>query len=92
MVMGNLSAINFGSTAVLPSEGFSAKKAMEAVTKYKCTSMYGVPSMFIEYVKEYESNPSAYDYSSLEKGIMAGSLCPEVLMKKLITEWNIPNI
>jgi len=79
MVMGNLGAINFGSTVVLPSEGFSAKRTMEAVTKYKVTSIYGVPSMFMEYIREYESNPSIYDYTSLQKGIMAGSLCPEVI-------------
>lgn len=81
MVIGNLTAINSGSTIVLPSEGFNAQKAMEAVTKYKCTSIYGVPTMFIEYVKEYEANPSLYSYNSLSKGVMAGALCPEVKIK-----------
>ncbi|EAS05910.2 acyl-CoA synthetase (AMP-forming)/AMP-acid ligase II (macronuclear) [Tetrahymena thermophila SB210] len=92
MVIGNLTAINYGSTIVLPSEGFSAQKAMEAVTKYKCTSIYGVPTMFLEYIKEYESNPSIYNYTSLSKGVMAGALCPESLMNKLISQWGIKNI
>ncbi|KAL4437696.1 hypothetical protein ABPG74_012371 [Tetrahymena malaccensis] len=92
MVLGNLCAVNFGSTVVMPSEGFSAKKAMESVTKYKCTSIYGVPTMFLEYIKEYESNPTIYSYSSLKKGVMSGALCPQSLMSKLISEWDVPNI
>ncbi|EAR89926.2 acyl-CoA synthetase family (AMP-forming)/AMP-acid ligase family protein (macronuclear) [Tetrahymena thermophila SB210] len=92
MVLGNLAALNFGATIVLPSEGFNAQKALEAVTKHKCTSLYGVPTMFIEYFKEYDNNPGLYKVDSLRKGIMAGALCPQPLMNKLITEWNIQNI
>jgi len=54
MVLGNLAAINYGATIVLPSESFSAAKTLEAITKHKCTSIYGVPTMFIEFFKEYE--------------------------------------
>lgn len=87
MVLGNLTAINFGSTIVLPGEGFVPKQVMEAVTKYKCTSIYGVPTMFLEYIKEYEANPSIYDHSSLTKGVMAGALCPEVINIELETQY-----
>lgn len=76
MVLGNLSAINYGATIVLPSDNFSASKTLEAVTKYKCTSIYGVPTMYLEYFKEYESNPSIYSVDSLNKGIMTGAPCP----------------
>lgn len=54
MVLGNLAAINYGATIVLPYENFSAAKTLEAITKYKCTSIYGVPTMFIEFFKEFE--------------------------------------
>ena len=47
MVMGNLACINYGATMVYPSDGFSAAAALEAVTNYKCTSIYGVPTMVI---------------------------------------------
>lgn len=52
MVMGNLAAINFGATMVYPWEGFDAIKSLEAISKYKCTSLYGVPTMFYEYLNE----------------------------------------
>ena len=87
MVIGNLCALNYGSTIVLNSEGFSSKSTLEAVTNYKCTILHGVPTMFYEYIKEYESNRSNYNISSLSKGIMAGSICPLVLMEKLKNEW-----
>jgi len=76
MVLGNLSAINYGATIVLPNDSFSAAITLEAVTKHKCTSLYGVHTMFIEYFKEYEANPHLYCVNTLKKGIMAGSLCP----------------
>jgi fatty-acyl-CoA synthase len=51
MIMGNLASLTRGATLVYPSEGFDPIKTMEAVSKYKCTSLYGVPTMFIEYLK-----------------------------------------
>lgn len=76
MVLGNLSAINYGAAIVIPNDNFSAKLTLEAITEHKCTSLYGVPTMFIEYFKEYEANPGLYQVDTLKKGIMAGSLCP----------------
>lgn len=45
MVLGNLACINYGSTMVYPSDGFSAGATLEAITNYRCTSIYGVPTM-----------------------------------------------
>jgi len=90
--MGNLAAMNTGATIVLPSDSFNAKLAMEATTKHKITTMYGVPTMFYEIVKEYEANPTQYDKSTLKKGIMAGALCPESLMTKLIHDWGMTDL
>jgi len=47
MVMGNLACINYGSTMIYPSDGFSAAASLEAVTNYKGTSIIGVPTMVI---------------------------------------------
>lgn len=50
MVIGNLNCINYGAAMVYPSEGFDPVASLESVTKYKCTSLYGVPTMFIAYL------------------------------------------
>lgn len=57
MVLGNLACINRGAAMVYPNDSFNAKMTLETVSKYKCTGLYGVPTMFIEYFKEYEKNP-----------------------------------
>ena len=84
MVLGNLCAMNYGASMILPSEGFNARETLKAVSKYGATALHGVPTMFIEYLKEYEANKSAYDISKLRTGIMAGSLCPKYLMEKVV--------
>ncbi len=81
MVMGNLAVTSHGATAVLPSASFDPAEALAAVEKERCTSLYGVPTMFIaELALE---NFDSYDLSSLRTGIMAGSPCPAEVMKKV---------
>lgn len=65
---------------------------MEAVSKYHCTSLYGVPTMFSEYLRVYEQNKEKYDISSLRTGIIAGSLAPEVLMERILHTLGITEI
>ena len=77
----------------LVCEGFDPQKALQAAAKYKSTSLYGVPTMFIQYLRvleEAESNK--YDLSSLRTGIIAGSLCSEPLMNKIITNLGLVDI
>ena len=81
MVMGSLAALNYGSAAVYPWEGFKPKEALKAIKQYKCDTLYGVPSMFNNILKEYRDNKDIYDVASLSKGVMAGSIWPEELMK-----------
>jgi fatty-acyl-CoA synthase len=92
MVLGNLTIVNRGAAMIFPNEGFDAKKTMEAVNKYKCTALYGVPTMFIEYLKEKDKNPGKYDLSNLRTGIMAGALCPKYLMERVVNELNLKDI
>ncbi|MEI2778035.1 MAG: AMP-binding protein [Tetrasphaera sp.] len=82
MVMGNLASTTHGATMVIPAPGFDPAKTLAAVQAEKCTSLYGVPTMFI--AEWALPDFASYDLSSVRTGIMAGSPCPAELMKKLI--------
>src|SRR5262249_7501977 len=47
MVLGNLSCTTHGATMVYPAAGFDPLATLEAVEAERCTSLYGVPTMFI---------------------------------------------
>jgi fatty-acyl-CoA synthase len=82
MVMGNLACTSHGACMVIPAPGFDPAATLQAVQDERCTSLYGVPTMFIA---EWNlPNFADYDISSIRTGIMAGSPCPAELMKKLI--------
>ncbi len=87
MVMGNLCATNHGAAMVYPSELFRPEATLDAVQKHGCTSLYGVPTMFIAELRhpEFES----YDLSSLRTGVMAGSPCPIEVMKDVTERMGI---
>lgn len=79
MVIGNLACTSTGACMVVPAEAFEPEATLAAVAEEKCTSLYGVPTMFIA-----ELNHPAlerYDTSSLRTGVMAGSPCPIEVMK-----------
>jgi fatty-acyl-CoA synthase len=87
MVMGNLCASNYGAAMVYPAEAFDPAATLQAVQDARCTSLYGVPTMFIAELglDAFES----YDLSSLRTGVMAGSPCPVEVMKRVATEMGI---
>lgn len=68
---------------VYPSEGFEPLAVLETVQAEKCTSLYGVPTMFIAELAHPDF--SKFDLSSLRTGVMAGSPCPVEVMKKVIS-------
>ncbi|MEV6234142.1 AMP-binding protein [Saccharopolyspora shandongensis] len=82
MVMGNLACTSHGSAMVIPSEGFDPEAALSAVAAERCTSLYGVPTMFIAELDHPDFD--SFDLSSLRTGIMAGSPCPVEVMKQVI--------
>ncbi|MGH3587021.1 MAG: AMP-binding protein, partial [Pseudonocardia sp.] len=82
MVMGNLAATSHGACIVIPAPGFDPKATLEAVAAERCTSLYGVPTMFIAVLNE--PSLDGLDLSSLRTGIMAGSPCPVEVMKQVI--------
>lgn len=90
MVIGNIACTTHGSCMVIPNDAFDAAKSLEAVQNEKCTSLYGVPTMFISELGL--PNFKEYDLSTLRTGVMAGSLCPPEIMKRVQSEMNIKEI
>ncbi|WP_109529637.1 MULTISPECIES: AMP-binding protein [Nocardia] len=86
MVMGNLAVTTHGAAVVIPAPAFDPVATLAAVEEYRCTSLYGVPTMFIAVLTELESRADGDlpDLSSLRTGIMAGSPCPVEVMKRVI--------
>jgi fatty-acyl-CoA synthase len=90
MVMGNLGSTTHGSTIVIPAPLFDPEATLRAVEQERCTSLYGVPTMFIaELALE---NFGQFDLSSLRTGIMAGSPCPVEVMKQVIAEMHMDEV
>src|SRR5579864_3885048 len=90
MVMGNLAATSHGACMVIPAPAFDPVATLEAVQAERCTSLYGVPTMFIAEL----SAPgfAGYDLSSLRTGIMAGSPCPVEVMKQVIGQMSMSEV
>ena len=90
MVMGNLSATSHGACMVIPAPAFDPAATLQAVQAERCTSLYGVPTMFIAEL----SVPgfADYDLSSLRTGIMAGSPCPVEVMKQVIERMGMAEV
>jgi len=90
MVLGNLACTTHGATMVIPAEGFDPVITMETVQKERCTSLYGVPTMFIAELEH--ARFKEFDFSTLRTGIMAGSPCPVEVMKNVQTAMHIPEM
>jgi len=90
MVIGNLCCTSHGSTMVIPNDSFDPKLTLEVVEKEKCTSLYGVPTMFIATLHELDLKN--YDLSSLRTGVMAGAVCPPEVMKRVENQMNMKEV
>ena len=90
MVMGNLAATSHGACIVLPAPGFDPEATLEAVQAERCSSLYGVPTMFIAELGH--SRFTEYDLSSLRTGIMAGAPCPVEVMKRVVGEMHMSEV
>jgi fatty-acyl-CoA synthase len=90
MGMGNLGATSHGATMVIPAPGFDPALTMKAVQDEQCTSLYGVPTMFIAELGLPDF--ADYDLSSLRTGIMAGSPCPVEVMKRVVDEMGMTEV
>jgi fatty-acyl-CoA synthase len=90
MVLGNLACITHGSAMIIPGEAFDAETVLKTVQDEKCTSLYGVPLMFIAELEH--PNFEQYDLSSLRTGIMAGASCPEKAMREVQEKMNMKDV
>jgi fatty-acyl-CoA synthase len=90
MVMGNLAATSHGAAMVIPAPAFDPAATLSAVAAERCTSLYGVPTMFIAEL----ALPSFadYDLTSLRTGIMAGSPCPVEVMKQVVERMHMDEV
>ena len=90
MVMGNLAATSHGAAMIIPAPVFDPVLTLEAVQNEGCTSLYGVPTMFIAELAV--PGFDEYDLSSLRTGIMAGSPCPVEVMKQVIDRMGMSEV
>ena len=90
MVMGSLGCVTTGSAMVFPSEGFDPESCLRAISDEKCTSVYGVPTMFVGMLQHPKFK--SFDFSALRTGIMAGAPCPIEVMKQCVSEMNLSDI
>jgi fatty-acyl-CoA synthase len=90
MVLGNLAATIHGACIVVPSESFDALATLRAVEAERCTSLYGVPTMFIAELEHPRF--SEIDLSSLRTGIMAGAPCPVEVMTSVRSSMHMDEV
>jgi fatty-acyl-CoA synthase len=90
MVMGNLAASSHGACLVYPAPSFDPGATLRAVAQERCSSLYGVPTMFIAMLAD--SGFDTYDLSSLRTGIMAGSPCPVEVMKQVVEQMGMTEV
>jgi len=90
MVLGNLACTSHGACMVIPGESFQARAVLETVQAERCTSLYGVPTMF----RAVLDDPAfeRFDRSSLRTGIMAGAPCPIELMRQVVEQLHMPEV
>jgi fatty-acyl-CoA synthase len=90
MVLGNLAVTTHGACIVIPAPGFDPALSLQAVDKERCTSLYGVPTMFIAELALPDF--ASYDLTTLRTGIMAGSPCPVEVMKRVVNEMHMAEV
>ena len=90
MVLGNLACTTHGACMVVPGESYEPLAVMETVQAERCTSLYGVPTMFIGELDHPRF--ADFDCSSLRTGIMAGSPCPVEVMRKVQSHMHMPEV
>jgi fatty-acyl-CoA synthase len=90
MVMGNLGCTTHGCCIVIPAPSFEPEATLRAVAEERCTSLYGVPTMFIAMLEHPVF--ADIDLTSLRTGIMAGSPCPVEVMRRVIEQMHMGDV
>lgn len=90
MVSSSLATLSVGGTVVIPSPFFDEDAVLNAVQKYKCTHVSGVPTMFISELEHPQFKD--FDLSTLRGGFMAGAPCPVHLMRRVANEMHMKEV
>ncbi len=90
MVMGNLGCTTHGAAMIYPEAAFDPGATLRALTSEKCTSLFGVPTMFIAELGHPDI--STTDFGSMRTGLMAGSPCPVEVMKQVTSTMGMPEV
>jgi fatty-acyl-CoA synthase len=90
MVLGNLACTTRGAAIVVPGPSFDPEAVLATIEAERCTSVYGVPTMFIAELEHPDFE--RYDLSSLRTGIMAGAPCPVEVMKRVISDMSMSEV
>jgi fatty-acyl-CoA synthase len=90
MVLGNLACATHGACVVVPSASFDPNAVLATVQRERCTSLYGVPTMFIAELEQPDFD--RYDLTSLRTGMMGGAPCPTEVMKKVLAEMHMEEV
>src|SRR5687767_14692004 len=88
-VIGVLGAYTHG-TCLCAVEWFEPRKVLETIERERCTAVYGVPTMFLAELEDSEFD--RFDLTSLRTGVMAGALCPEPLMRRVMEKMHLPEL
>jgi fatty-acyl-CoA synthase len=89
-VLGSLVCSVYGAAIVVPAPSFDAGATLAAIDKERCTSVYGVPTMYVSQLEHPDF--ARYDLTSLRTGIMSGAPCPLPLMQKVVSSMGIREI
>lgn len=90
MVLGNLCCTARGACIIVPAEAFSPRAVLESIQTERCTSLYGVPTMFRAVLEEPDFK--RFEVQSLRTGIMAGAPCPIELMQEVVSKLHMPEV
>jgi fatty-acyl-CoA synthase len=88
-VIGVLGAYTHGA-CLCPVESFDARQVLATVASERCTALHGVPTMFLAELEHRDFRQ--FDLTSLRTGVMAGALCPELLMRRVIAEMHLTEL
>lgn len=90
MVIGNLACVTHGAAMIYHGPVFNPTDNLKVIEEEKCTAAYGVPTMFIAMLEHPEFK--SFDLSSLRTGVMAGSVCPMEVMRRVVDEMNMREV
>ncbi|GFW24661.1 medium-chain acyl-CoA ligase ACSF2, mitochondrial [Trichonephila clavipes] len=86
----SLTTVFYQGTCVFPCAGFDAVSSLQAIEKYRCSIVFGTPTMYVDLINNYKSGE--YNISSLNRGILGGAASPPALVEDIRKMLRIPNL